>query len=211
MEYKGDSMRRSACLLLLAFLALGLASGCAATNGNLKTEQQDASAIATADTPRDPAPTVVGKRKTVSGGLLGALKGGSLGDYSYRKEKGLQETKQIHSASPAVTDVRVKIEAIRSAPGVVDPGDTIEIRIKYVVLTPQEDITVLVHETREILFEGNRVGETAVDIEREGGTWRSSVPIILPLDVRPGIYRVVASVRIPSGEQDTEEVTFRVR
>jgi len=152
-----------------------------------------------------------GKRQALSGGLAGALEGGFLGNYSYRKEKGLQETKQIHSENPAITSARVRIEAVRSTPGVADPGDTIEIRIKYAVLTPQEDMTVLVHETREILFDEKLVGETAVDIEREGGTWRSSVPITLPQDVSPGIYRVVVSVQTPDGEQDAEEVTFRVR
>lgn len=194
-------MRRSACFTLFAFLVLGLASGCATTDGNQKTERQDASARYASG----------GKRKASSGGLLGALEGGFLGNYSYRKEKGLQETRKIHSENPAITDVQVRIEAVRSAPGIADPGDTIDIRIKYAVLTPQENMTVLVNETREILFEEDRVGETSVDIEREGGTWRSSVHITLPQNARSGIYRVVASIRTPNGEQDTEEVTFRVR
>ena len=200
-------MRGNTCFALIASLVLGLVPGCATTDGNVKTEHQDASVMT--ETPRDN--TAVGKRKALSGGLLGALEGGFLGNYSYRKEKGLQETKQIHSEKPEMAGIQIRIEAVRSAPDVADPGDTIEIRIKYAVLTPQEDLTVLVHETREILFEENQVGEAAVDIEREGGTWRSSVPITLPQDVRPGIYRVVVSVRTPDGEQDTEGVTFRVR
>jgi len=203
-------MRRNACFALIASLILGLVSGCATTDGNMKAKHQDAAASATAETPVAGA-GVGGKRKALSGGLLGTLKGGFLGDYSDRKERGLQETRQIHSENQATTGVRVRIEAVRSTPGIADPGDTIEIRIKYVVLTSQEDMVVPIQETREILFEENKVGETAVGIEREGGTWRSSVPITLPKDASPGIYRVVASIKTPNGEQDTEEVTFRVR
>ncbi|MCL2103070.1 MAG: hypothetical protein FWH25_03435 [Syntrophorhabdaceae bacterium] len=166
---------------MAAFLVLGGLSGCATTDG------------------------------TLSGDLLGPLEGGFLGDYSYRKEKGLEETRQIHSEPPATTDANVRIEAIRAVPDILDPGDTIDIRIKYAVLTPQEDMTVIVNETREILFEENRVGEASANIEREGGTWRSSVPITLPQNASPGIYRIVVSIRTPNGEKDVEEVTFRVR
>jgi hypothetical protein len=68
-----------------------------------------------------------------------------------------------------------------------------------------------VRESREILFNGRRVGEASVDIEREGGTWRSVVPITLPENARPGKYRVVASVMSLVGGKDIEEITFRVR
>jgi hypothetical protein len=105
----------------------------------------------------------------------------------------------------------VRIESIRSTPAVAKAGDTLEIRMTYAVLTSREDETVPVRETREILFEGRRVGEAAVDIEREGGTWRSVVPVTLPMNARPGSYRVVASVETRNGAKDAEEITFRVR
>jgi len=70
---------------------------------------------------------------------------------------------------------------------------------------------VPVRETREILFEGSRVGEATVDIEREGGTWRSVVSITLPRNARPGSYRVLASVETRGDGKDIEEITFRVR
>ena len=54
------------------------------------------------------------------------------------------------------------------------------------------------------------MGEASVDIEREGGTWRSVVPITLPGNARPGNYRVVASVESRGGGKDIEEITFRV-
>ena len=187
-------MRKNACFALIA-LVLGLAAhGCATTNSAKGTETPGGFL-----------------RAETFGGLLGALEGGALGDYSDRKEKELRETMQIHSEEPDITAVKVRIEAVRVTPSVADPGDTIDIRIKYAILTPQDDMTVPVHETREIIFEEKPVGQASVDIERQGGTWRSSVPITLPMNVLPGTYQVVASVRTPNGEEDIEEVSFRVR
>ena len=188
-------MRINACFALIAFIVLGLsAQGCVATQENIRTQQ-------------DALPWMEG-----SGELHGVLEGGALGDYTDRKEKELPETLQIHSGDPDIADaVKARIEAVRVAPSVADPGDTIDIRIKYAILTPHEDMTVLVRETRDILFEDKLVGEALVDIEREGGTWRSSVPITLPMNVLPGDYQVVVSVRTPNGEEDAEEVAFRVR
>ncbi|HEY5576808.1 MAG TPA: hypothetical protein VIK46_00645, partial [Deferrimonas sp.] len=86
----------------------------------------------------------------------------------------------------------------------------VEIRLTYAVLTPREDMTVPVRERREILFNGAKVGEASVDIEREGGTWRSVVPITLPGNARPGNYSVIVSVEARGGGKDIEEITFRV-
>ena len=85
-----------------------------------------------------------------------------------------------------------------------------EIQLIYAVLTPREDVMVPVRESREILFNGVKVGEASVDIEREGGTWRSVVPITLPGNARPGNYSVVATVESRGGGKDIEEITFRV-
>jgi hypothetical protein len=209
---KGNAVRRNACLALVV-LFLSLLSGCAATDGNRK-EDHTGAIVGTGTGAAGGAVVggvVGGKKGAVFGGLLGALAGGLLGDYYDRKEKGLQETRQTHPDDSAMKGVRVRIETVRSTPSVADPGDTIEIRMKYAVLTPRDDMTVPVHESREILFEGNRVGEAVVDIEREGGTWRSVVPVTLPRDARPGSYRVVASVETRNGGKDVEEITFRVR
>jgi hypothetical protein len=99
---------------------------------------------------------------------------------------------------------------VRTNPTTVAPGETVEIQLTYAVLTPREDVMVPVRESREILFNGVKVGEASVDIEREGGTWRSVVPITLPENARPGNYRVVASVESRGGGKDIEEITFRV-
>ena len=151
-----------------------------------------------------------GKRGAVAGGLLGALAGGLVGNYHDQQEKNLAETRRAHTEYDAAKGTRLKIEQVRTTPTSAAPGDTVEIQLTYAVLTPREDVMVPVREVREILFNGIKVGEASVDIEREGGTWRSVVPITLPGNARPGNYRVVASVESRGGGKDIEEITFRV-
>jgi hypothetical protein len=152
-----------------------------------------------------------GRHGAVAGGLLGALAGGLVGNYHDEREKDLAETRRGYTEYNAAKGTRLKIERVRTTPPTAAPGDTIEIQLIYAVLTPRENVMVPVRESREILFEGSKVGEASVDIEREGGTWRSVVPITLPGNARPGTYRVVASVETRGGGKDIEEITFRVR
>ena len=200
-------MRNIILFALTASLLIGLfVQGCAAKDANLITQRQDA--IAGTQAPGGGAKE---KNAALSFDAPVALEGGATRDYSDRKEKELRETRLIYSGYPEATGVKLRIEAIRVIPSVADPGDTVDIRIKYAVLTPREEIAVPVSEIREILFEGARIREAVVNIERHGGTWRSSVPITLPRNAAPGSYKVIASVRTPDGEQDAEEVTFSVR
>ena len=147
----------------------------------------------------------------MAGGLLGGLAGGLLGNYHDEREKNLAETRRDYTEYDAAKGTRLKIEQVQTNPTTAAPGDTVEIQLTYAVLTPREDVMVPVRESRAILFEGSKVGEASVDIEREGGTWRSVVPITLPRNARPGNYRVVASVESHGGGKDVEEITFRVR
>src|SRR3989337_731323 len=98
-----------------------------------------------------------------------------------------------------------------SPAAVLVPGETVNIDLTYAVLTPSADQQVLVRETREILVNGTSVGKTEIKIEREGGTWKSIVPIILPADAPAGKYRVIASVESAGGGKDVEETNFKVQ
>ncbi|MGB5198166.1 MAG: glycine zipper domain-containing protein, partial [Candidatus Deferrimicrobium sp.] len=151
-----------------------------------------------------------GRRGAVAGGLLGALAGGLVGNYHDQQEKNLADTRRAYTGYTPAKGTRLKIERVRTTPTSAAPGDTVEIQLTYAVLTPREDVMVPVRESREILFNGERVGKASVDIEREGGTWRSVVPIMLPENAHPGNYRVVASVEELGGGKDIEEITFRV-
>jgi len=205
-------MRKAVALSLIAVLLAPLLAGCATTNEGMR-EHKGAAVGAGAGALGGAVigGLVGGKRGAVVGGLLGALIGGVVGNYYDQKEKDLAETRRAHADYDAAKGTRLTIERVRAKPATVVPGETVDIQMTYAVLTPKEDLMVPVRETREILFQGSRVGETAVDIEREGGTWRSVVPITLPRDARPGTYRVVASVESRGGGKDVEEITFRVR
>ena len=204
-------MRKIVSLAAIAALFVSILSGCAAQNGGMREHQGAAIGAGTGAVGGAVVGGLLGGRRgAVAGGLLGALAGGLVGNYHDQREKDLAETRHAYMDYNAAKGTRLKIERVRTTPTSAAPGDTVEIQLTYAVLTPREDVMVPVRENREILFEGIKVGEATVNIEREGGTWRSVVPITLPGNARPGTYRVVASVESRGGGKDIEEITFRV-
>ena len=204
-------MRKFVSVAAIAALFVSILSGCASQNGAMREHQGAAVGTGTGAVGGAVVGGLLGGRRgAVAGGLLGALAGGLLGNYHDEQEKSLAETRRGYTDYNAAKGTRLKIERVRTNPAAAAPGDTVEIQLTYAVLTPREDVMVPVREKREILFDGIKVGEASVDIEREGGTWRSVVPITLPGNARPGNYRVVASVESRGGGKDVEEITFRV-
>lgn len=204
-------MRKIVSIAAIAALVVPILSGCAAQNGGIREHQGAAIGAGTGAVGGAVVGGLLGGRRgAVAGGLLGALAGGLVGNYHDQQEKSLAETRRAHTEYTPAKGTRLKIEKVRTIPASAGPGDMVEIQLTYAVLTPREDIMVPVREIREILFNGIKVGEASVDIEREGGTWRSVVPITLPGNARPGNYRVVASVESRGGGKDIEEITFRV-
>jgi hypothetical protein len=204
-------MRKIVSLAAIAALFISILSGCAAQNEGTREHQGAAIGAGTGAVGGAVVGGLLGGRRgAVAGGLLGALAGGLVGNYHDQREKDLAETRRAYTDYSAAKGTRLKIERMRTNPATAAPGDTVEIQLTYAVLTPREDVMVPVRESREILFNGVKVGEASVDIEREGGTWRSVVPITLPGNARPGNYRVVASVESRGGGKDIEEITFRV-
>jgi len=205
-------MRKFVSLGLIAALFVSILSGCAAQSGGMREHQGAAvGAGAGAVGGAVVGGLLGGRRGAVVGGLLGALTGGLVGNYHDEREKSLAETQRGYAEYNPARGTRLKIERVRTTPAVAVPGDTVEIQLTYAVLTPREDVMVPVRETREILFDGSKVGEASIDIEREGGTWRSVVPITLPGNARPGNYLVAVSVESRGGGKDIEQISFRVR
>ena len=205
-------MRKIVSLAAVAALFVSILAGCATQNGGMREHRGAAIGAGTGAVGGAVVGGLLGgKRGAVVGGLLGALAGGLVGNYHDQREKDLSETRHAYAEYTPAKGTRLKIERVKTTPASAAPGDTIEIQLTYAVLTPREDVMVPVHESREILFNGSKVGEASVDIEREGGTWRSIVPITLSGNARPGTYRVVASVESRGGGKDIEEITFRVR
>ena len=204
-------MRNIVSLAAIAALFVSIFSGCASQGPAMREHRGTAVGAGTGAVGGAVVGGLLGgKRGAVVGGLLGALTGGLVGNYYDEREKSLAETRRGYTEYSASKGTRVKIERLRTHPPAVAPGDTVEIQLTYAVLTPREDVLVPIRENREILFNGSKVGEASVDIEREGGTWRSVVPITLPGDARPGNYSVVASVESRGGGKDVEEISFRV-
>jgi hypothetical protein len=205
-------VRKALRFLVVLVLPCAILSGCATTESTLGGHQGAAiGAGAGAVGGAVIGGLVGGKQGAVAGGLLGALAGGLVGNYYDQKEKSLAETRQAHADYTAAKGTRLRIEKLKATPTPVRPGGTVNIDVTYAVLTPTEDVQVPVRETREILFGGSKVGEASLSIEREGGTWRSVVPITLPADARPGNYRVLASVEYGGGGKDLKETSFRVQ
>lgn len=204
-------MRKVICVGVALCLLAALLSGCAQTGQTVRDNRRTAiGAGAGAVGGAIVGGLVGGKRGAVVGGLLGALAGGVVGHYYDEQEKDLAQTSKDYGYT-ARQGTRLKVEAVRVNPAALAPGETVNIYMTYAVLVPAADQQVPVRETRELLVNGTSVGKTSVDISREGGTWKSTVPITLPANAAPGNYRVVASVEIRGGARDARETFFKVR
>ncbi len=204
-------MRKFLCLgVALAFLSTVL-PGCAGVDQTMRDSPKTTIGAGTGVLGGAVVGGLIGGKKgAVIGGLLGGLAGGAIGHYLDQQEKDLAQTSREYGYKPG-QGIRLKIETVRSNPTALSPGETVNINVTYAVLTPSADRQVLVKETREILLNGSLVGRTSIDISREGGTWRSTVPVTLPATAAPGNYRVIASVETPGGGKDIDETSFRVR
>lgn len=196
---------------LAACLALLLSSGCATTDtGGTKPSGTAVGAGAGALGGAAIGGAIGGTRGAVAGGLLGALAGGLIGRHYDEQEKDRAQTGREYGYDPA-QGLRLRIEALRANPAALSAGETVNVNLTYAVLTPGEGEPALVRETREILFGGAVVGRASFEVSRGGGTWRSTVPITLPVVASDGDYRVVASVETAAGGKDVAETFFRVR
>ena len=203
-------MRKILCAAVAAVFLSTLLAGCVQTGQTVRENPKTAIGTGTGVVGGAVAGGLIGgKRGAVIGGLLGALTGGAIGRYFDQREKDLSQTSMEQGYSPS-QGTRLKIESVRSNPGVLAPGETVNINLTYAVLTPSADRQVLVKETREILVNGASVGKTSIEITREGGTWKSTVPVTLPANVASGNYRVVASIE-SGGGKDIDETFFKVR
>ena len=151
-----------------------------------------------------------GGRGAVIGGLLGGLAGGVIGSHIDHQEKSRAQTNSDYAYTSS-QGTRLKVETVRANPGVLSPGETVNINLTYAVLTPSVDQQVMIRESREIMVDGTSVGRTSINIAREGGTWKSTVPITLPSDAPRGDYRVLASIEGPGGDRHYSETSFKVR
>ncbi len=203
-------MRKFLCLCVtLAFLS-ALFPGCAGTEQTVRDNPKATIGAGTGVLGGAVVGGLIGgKRGALIGGLLGGLAGGAVGHYLDEQEKDRAQTSKAYDYSPS-QGIRLKIESVQANPETLSPGETVNINLTYAVLTPTADEQVLVRETREILRNDSQVGKTSIDISREGGTWKSTVPITLPAAAAAGHYRVIVSIETRSAGTDRREASFRV-
>ena len=146
----------------------------------------------------------------VIGSLLGALAGAGVGHYAYdQKRTEAAAQKQYAYDYNQSKAYLVRIDDVSASPGIVRPGGTVDLSTTYTVLGPQ-GATMEVIETREIRHAGELVGKPQVTVQRQGGTYTSRVPLMLPGSGQRGVYNVYATIQ-SGGSSDSREFTFTVQ
>jgi len=148
-------------------------------------------------------------KSAVMGGLLGALVGGVIGHYYEDQRKTGADTAKKHHYDPAKGPL-LKIEEASVIPQTVSPGDKVEMKLTYAVLTPKEEDQLEICEKREIRLNGELVGNPEVKVNRKGGTYSSSIPLTLPSSAKKGLYVVVGTVQSDK-LSDTIQTAFTVK
>jgi len=145
----------------------------------------------------------------IIGGLVGGLIGGVVGHYAYDVKRNREETVQRYSYQ-ATSGTMVRIEEIAAIPNSLKPGDKVDLKVTYAVLTPDPNMEVNITEIREIKFQGELVGRPEVNVMRKGSTYTSSIPLFLPNDAKKGSYQVIITVQTQNSK-DSRETNFYVR
>ncbi len=145
----------------------------------------------------------------IIGGLAGALLGGVIGNYTVDKKKTAQETSAKYDYKPSSGTV-VRIENATTTPVTVSPGNTVTLEATYAVMAPSSDTQVDITESREVTLDGELMASPEVIVSRSGGTYNSSIPLMLPADAKKGKYRVITTIKSAAGK-DARETSFVVR
>jgi uncharacterized protein YcfJ len=149
-----------------------------------------------------------GKKGAVWGGLLGALAGGAIGQYLDRKDRSAAETKAQHQYQEQ-QGVRLELMAVSSDPTQAAPGNEVKLQATYAVMAPNDQQTVRVTETRQVMLNGQKVAETTAQVDRTSGTYSSAVPITLPPEAQRGTYQLHVTLAA-AGQTSQQSSAFTV-
>jgi hypothetical protein len=200
-------MKRNWTAVMLILALIILCPGCQAVPEQHKGAAVGAGAGAAAGAV---AGAALGRstKAAVIGGLAGALLGGVIGHYAYDRQRTREETAQVYNYQPEQGTV-LTIEDASLSSEQVRPGDVLEIKMTYAVLTPTPEKQVAITEVREITHGGELVGRPEVRVERADGTYSSTVPLRLPSNAKTGKYQVRVSIEAEN-LKDTRELSFTV-
>lgn len=203
-------LRQGIALLLCLLLLAGGTLGCATIEEQVKAHPQTAIGVGVG--------AAVGlltgglifhsATGTLLGGLVGALAGGVIGNVIEARSRDRSATAQQYHYS-AAQGTMVKIEAVEVHPVQIRPGETVNLNMRFAVLTPNPQQTILVSERRQIFFNGSVVGDSTLQAQRQGGTWTSSQPVTLAGNAQSGSYRVVMNVKA-EGTEASQQTSFTV-
>jgi len=144
----------------------------------------------------------------IIGGLAGVLAGGVIGNLLDRRER----TREATATNEAYTQDQgnlVRIEEVGINPQAVRPGETVNVNIRYAIITLQGAPRARVREVRQIYHQAQLVGNPVVEVERPDGTYWSTLPITLPATAEAGRYDVVVGIEM-DGTVDRWESRFAV-
>ena len=150
-----------------------------------------------------------GTGAVVAGALIGALVGGVVGHFAYDQHKTREETASTYKYNESKGTV-LSIEKAFTSPATVHPGEVVDLKVTYALITPSSGTKTKITEIREITYKGEMVGRPEVRVEHIDGTYTSTVPLRLPESAAKGTYRVKTMVESQTAK-DTRETTFTVQ
>ena len=202
--------RQGVALLLCVLLIVGGTLGCATIEEQVKAHPQTAigAGVGTAVGLLTGGLIFHNATGTLLGGLIGGLAGGVIGNVMEARSQDRASTAQQYNYSPA-QGTMVRIEGVEAQPGQIRAGETINLNMRFAVLTPNPQQMVLVSERRQILFNSSVVGDSTLQAQRQSGTWTSSQPVTLPANAQSGSYRVAMTVKA-EGTEATQQTNFTI-
>lgn len=145
----------------------------------------------------------------IVGGLLGGLAGGLIGNVMETRSQDYESTARDYKYTPSRGPV-VRIEQVGTEPARLHPGETVELVVRYALLTPNPQQEVKIVERWDITKDGQSTGNPVHTVRREAGTWVSRIPVDLPRNTPPGAYQVAVTVDAGNIE-DSKSTSFNVR
>jgi hypothetical protein len=76
-------------------------------------------------------------------------------------------------------------------------------------MAPDDQQTVRVTETRQVMLNGQKVSETTAQVDRTPGTYSSAVPITLPPEAQRGTYQIHVTLAA-AGQTSQQSSAFTV-
>ena len=150
-----------------------------------------------------------GTGAVVAGALIGALVGGVVGHFAYDQQRTKEQTASTYKYNESKGTV-LSIEKAFTSPPTVRPGEVVDLKVTYALITPSSSTKTKITEIREITYKGEMVGRPEVRVEHSDGTYTSTVPLRLPTSAGKGTYRVKTMVESQYAK-DTRETTFTVQ